>query len=396
MIERHLKTELIEAIQFLPAVAVLGPRQVGKTTFVKQIVTELKRTSVYLDLEYTPDHDKLRQPDLYFREHEQELVILDEVQRVPDLFPLLRAMIDQHRVPGRFLLLGSASPDLLRTSSETLAGRILYLEMQPFTIRELADYPSVFPAHWLRGGFPDAFLAPTNRFSQLWMRGFVQTYIERDLPNLGLSASPVLMRKLLTMLAHLNGSMLVYADLANALDVTLPTVIRYIDFLENAFLIRRLKPYFVNTGKRLIKSPKVYIRDTGLLHFLLGITDFDGLLAHPGIGNSWEGYVIQQIIANLNEATEPYFYRTKDKAELDLVLVKNGVVVLTAEIKFSNSPSLSRGNTVAMTDLAAPTNLIITPQVEAYWLNATWRVCNLEQMWPYLQAAGVLREGGSE
>jgi uncharacterized protein len=390
MIARHLKAELLDVLQFLPAVAVLGPRQVGKTTFVKQIMAEIDKPSVYLDLEYTADRDKLRQPDLYFREHENELVILDEVQRVPDLFPMLRAMIDQHRVPGRFLLLGSASPNLLRTSAETLAGRVLYLEMHPFDSREVADITPVFPTHWLRGGFPDAFLAPETRFSQLWMRGFVQTYIERDLPALGLTASPVLMRNLLGMLAHLHGGMLVYADLANALDISLPTVIRHIDFLENAFLIRRLKPYFVNAGKRLVKSPKVYIRDTGLLHFLLGIADFDGLMAHPNIGNSWEGYVIQQLIANINDATQPYFYRTKDKAELDLVLVKNGVVALTAEIKFSNNPAISRGNTLAMNDLLAPVNLIITPQADDHWLNANWRVCNFQQMWPYLRQAGVL------
>ncbi len=391
MIERQLKTELIDAIHYLPAVAILGPRQVGKTTFVKQIATQLDRPSIYLDLEYTADWDKLRQPDLYFREHENELVILDEVQRVPDLFPLLRVMIDEHRVPGRFLLLGSASPELLRTSAETLAGRILYLEMHPFDVCEIAHITPVFPNHWLRGGFPDAFLAPAARYAQLWMRGFIQTYIERDLPALGLTASPVLMRNLLGMLAHLHGSMLVYADLANALDVSLTTIIRYVDFLENAFLIRRLKPYFVNAGKRLVKSPKVYIRDAGLLHHLLGIENVDGLMAHPIIGNSWEGYIIQQIIANLNDATQPYFYRTKDKAEVDLVLVKNGAVVLAAEIKFSNSPTLSRGNTVAMNDLLAPQNLIITPQADDYWLNTNWRVCNFQQMWSSLRQAGVLK-----
>jgi uncharacterized protein len=392
MIERQLKTDTLETLGYLPAVAILGPRQVGKTTFVKQIATQLGRSSVYLDLEYTADRDKLRQPDLYFREHKNELVILDEVQRVPDLFPLLRVMIDEHRVPGRFLLLGSASPELLRMGAETLAGRILYLEMHPFDVRELAHITPVFPHHWLQGGFPDAFLAPQARYARIWMRGFVQTYIERDLPALGLTASPVLMRNLLGMLAHLHGSILVYADLANALDVSLPTVIRYVDFLENAFLIRRLKPYFVNAGKRLVKSPKVYIRDTGLLHHLLSIDDFDGLMAHPVIGNSWEGYIIQQVIANLNDATQPYFYRTKDKAEVDLVLVKNGVVVLTAEIKFSNNPSLSRGNTVAMNDLSAPQNLIITPQADDYWLTTNWRVCNFQTMWPYLQQAGVLNQ----
>lgn len=392
MIIRSIEKELLESLSYLPAVAVLGPRQVGKTTLVKSIMSKLNKPAIYLDLEYFADQDKLKiAPDLYFQEHQNEVVILDEIQRMPELFPLLRSMIDQNRQAGRFILLGSASPDLLRQSSETLAGRIIYLEMQALHYQEINSIFS-YKEHWLRGGFPDALLAPNEKALDFWFRGFVQTYIERDLPNLGLSASPELMRNMLRMLTNVQGGMLNYTDLSDSLNISQPTVKTYIDFLESAFLIRRLKPYFINISKRLVKSPKLFFRDTGILHYLMGIQNFEGLQGNIGIGNSWEGYVIQQIIANLKNDVEPYFYRTKDKAELDLVLVQNTLVKVTIEIKYGNSPNISKGNTMAINDLGAKLNLVVTPQADDYWHHANLRVCSISTVWGYLRNEGLLNE----
>ena len=392
MILRSIEKEVLEGLNYLPVVAILGPRQVGKTTLVKDLMTKLEKPSVYLDLEYFADLEKLRAaPDLYFQEHQNEVVILDEIQRMPELFPLLRAMIDQNRQPGRFILLGSASPELLRQSSESLAGRIIYLEMQPLHYQEI-NRQIPYQQHWLRGGFPDALLAPNDKAVDFWFRGFVQTYIERDLPNLGLSASPHIMRNMLRMLSNVQGGMLNYTDLSDSLNLSQPTVKTYIDFLESAFLIRRLKPYFANLGKRLVKSPKLFFRDTGILHYLMGIQDMDGLQGNIGLGNSWEGYVIQQIIANLKSDVEPYFYRTKDKAELDLVLVQNTEVKVTVEVKYGNLPNISKGNTLAINDLSAKLNLIVTPQADDYWHHTNLRVCNISTVWQYLSNEGLLNE----
>ena len=392
MILRSIEKEVLEGLNYLPVVAILGPRQVGKTTLVKDLMTKLEKPSVYLDLEYFADLEKLRAaPDLYFQEHQNEVVILDEIQRMPELFPLLRAMIDQNRQPGRFILLGSASPELLRQSSESLAGRIIYLEMQPLHYQEI-NRQIPYQQHWLRGGFPDALLAPNDKAVDFWFRGFVQTYIERDLPNLGLSASPHIMRNMLRMLSNVQGGMLNYTDLSDSLNLSQPTVKTYIDFLESAFLIRRLKPYCANLGKRLVKSPKLFFRDTGILHYLMGIQDMDGLQGNIGLGNSWEGYVIQQIIANLKSDVEPYFYRTKDKAELDLVLVQNTEVKVTVEVKYGNLPNISKGNTLAINDLSAKLNLIVTPQADDYWHHTNLRVCNISTVWQYLSNEGLLNE----
>lgn len=390
MITRSIETEILESLSYLPAVAILGPRQVGKTTLVKSLMTKLNKPSVYLDLEYYVDQDKLKvAPDLYFQEHENEIVILDEIQRMPELFPLLRSMIDKNRQAGRFILLGSASPSLLRQSSETLAGRIIYIEMQGLHYQEIAPDIS-YQQHWVRGGFPDALLAPNDKMADFWFRGFVQTYIERDLPNLGLAASPALMRNMLRMLTNLQGGMLNYTNLSDSLNISQPTVKSYINFLESAFLIRTLKPYFTNISKRLVKSPKLFFRDTGILHHLMGIQNLEGLYGNIGIGNSWEGYVIQQIIANLKSDVEPFFYRTKDKAELDLVLVQNTQVKVTIEIKYGNSPNISKGNTLAIEDLGAKLNLIVTPQADDYWYRSNLRVCNISTVWQYLRNEGLL------
>ena len=263
--------------------------------------------------------------------------------------------------------------------------------MQPLHYQEI-NRQIPYQQHWLRGGFPDALLAPNDKAVDFWFRGFVQTYIERDLPNLGLSASPHIMRNMLRMLSNVQGGMLNYTDLSDSLNLSQPTVKTYIDFLESAFLIRRLKPYFANLGKRLVKSPKLFFRDTGILHYLMGIQDMDGLQGNIGLGNSWEGYVIQQIIANLKSDVEPYFYRTKDKAELDLVLVQNTEVKVTVEVKYGNLPNISKGNTLAINDLSAKLNLIVTPQADDYWHHTNLRVCNISTVWQYLSNEGLLNE----
>lgn len=390
MITRKIAENIIEGLEIFPVVAILGPRQVGKTTLVKQMMANLEKPSIYLDLEYFADSNKLKEPDTFFTEHSDKTIILDEIQRMPELFPLLRSIIDQDRRNGRFILLGSASPNLLKESSETLAGRILYLEMHSIQYNEIDTEVTDYKALWIRGGFPTPLLAHKQRAAELWQNSFVQTYVERDLPAMGLAASPILARNLLRMISHMNGGLLTYSDLANSLNVSMPSIKTYLNYLENAFLIRRLEPYFINIGKRLVKSPKIYIRDSGLIHFLLGIQNFDQILGHPSLGSSWEGFVIQQIIANLAIGVEPYFYRTKDGAELDLLLVKYGVIEAAIEIKFGSSPAISRGNTQAWADLQAKQNLIITPETEDYWYKNDVRVCNLKSMWGYLRKSGLL------
>lgn len=389
MFKRYLIESFDRALTYFPAIAILGPRQVGKTTLVKTLSGSYPKEVVYLDLEYIADQRRLQQPDLFFQANQERLIVLDEIQRMPELFPLLRSMIDQYRVPGRFVLLGSASPDLLKNSSETLAGRIVYLELSPLHLLEVQptyDYRT----HWLRGGFPNALQAPDQDLWQLWMDSFIQTYVQRDLPDLGLPASPATTRNLLTMLAGNQGGQLNYADLARSLDVSVPTVQHYVNFLENAYLIRRLPPFFINIGKRLVKAPKAFVRDSGLIHRLTGIDTFNTLAGSLLLGGSWEGYVVQQVASRLATDITPYYYRTQNGAELDLVLVKGGKPVVALEIRYSNAPSLTRGNTQAISDLGIDQTLVVTPEADGYWLRKDVRVCSILGVWTVLQEMGVL------
>ena len=271
-----------------PAVALLGPRQVGKTTLALEVAKS--RPSVYLDLESSSDLHKLSDPELYLREHAKELVILDEIQRLPNVFPVLRGLIDRARREGRgagqFLMLGSAAPDLLRQSSETLAGRIAYAELTPFTVTEVEDLDRL----WIRGGFPESFLAPSEPASGRWRRDFIRTYLERDIPQLGARIAAETLRRFWTMLAHHQGGLLNAASLARGLAVDGKTIANYLDLFVDLLLVRRLSPWHSNVGKRLVRSPKIYIRDTGLLHQLLGLSDRESLLGHPVVGGSWEGF----------------------------------------------------------------------------------------------------------
>lgn len=375
MIQRNILKYVIELLSEFPAVAITGPRQAGKTTLIKSISKILPVNCLYIDLENPRDEIKLSDPVLFFENNQDKCIIIDEVQRRKDLFPILRAMIDQDRRPARFLLSGSASPDLIRDSSESLAGRIFYIELSPFHSSELPE--SSQKVQLLRGGFPNAFLAVSDRMSALWREGFLQTYVEKDLPLLGLPLSPAESRRLLRMLAHLNGQLLNYSAIANALGLSSPSVKKYIHFLEHAYLIRLLEPCSGNGAKRLIKSPKIYLRDSGLLNTLLGISSFNDLLGHPSAGSIWEGYVLEQIRSILPYNSSLCFYRSSHGAELDIIITLPKGNKLAAEVKFSSAPSLSRGNFEAMKELDTSLLHVIVPSGEEYWLKQNVQVLGL-------------------
>lgn len=379
MITRNIESQFIESLAFFPSVALLGPRQVGKTTLVRGLMNRLEKPARYFDLENPSDYARFQNDrGLLLESLQHETLILDEIHRLPDLFPQLRGLIDQHREPGRFVFLGSASYDLLKNTSESLAGRIEYLEMTPFLLRELPGV--VVERHWFRGGFPQSYLAPSDSLQQRWFNSFMTTYIEKDLPQLGMTAAPALMSRLLTMLGHWQGQLMNYSTVANSLAIAKSTVVNYVDFLERALLIRRLQPFFVNVGKRLTKSPKLYIRDSGMLHHLLRLPDYPALLGHPVAGGSWEGYVIEQILSLLPWQQMPYFYRTADGAELDLIVVSGLEVKVAIEIKLSNAPTLNRGTTTALQDLGNPPLLVVTPGSDDYPIRPNAWVCSVSTL----------------
>jgi predicted AAA+ superfamily ATPase len=336
---------------------------------------------VYFDLESPTDFRKFYDPELFLQDYEDTCVIIDEVQRLPELFPLLRSLVDKKRKPARFLLLGSASPDLVKGVSESLAGRISYLEAHPFHILELADKKNILQKHWFRGGFPDAWLAKNDDYHFQWVDGFVRTFVERDLNTLfGTTFSPQTMFRLWRMLAHYHGDIWNAQSFAKGLDISPTTVNRYVDFLEGAFMLRKLQPYYVNSKKRLVKAPKVYLRDSGILHYLLDIQNFKTLKAHPSVGYSWEGYVIEQIVSTLPRTVQPFYYRTHNGSEIDLVLVKGIKPVATIEIKNTLSPTISRGMLESIKDLKAKNNFIVTPQESlSYPLSKSIVVSGLKQ-----------------
>lgn len=390
-VPRLISTSIIRYLDSFPCVALLGPRQVGKTTTVKTLQMQLQKESIYLDLESDEDLQKLLYAEQYLNERQDKLIIIDEVQRNPQLFPLLRAVIDKKRTNGRFILLGSASPELMAKSSETLAGRIAYLELHPFSYPEISSQ-FLFDGLWLKGGFPEVFLQPDLSLSFEMKLQFIQTYMERELPLLGLSASPFLLRNLLRMVAHSQAQILNYSELSKALGVEVNTIKRYLDYFENAFLIRRLSPYFFNSKKRIIKSPKIFIRDTGILHTLFNVESKEDLDGFIGKGSSWESFVVQQIIALLRPGVNPFFYRTQDGTELDLVLVKGVQPVLGIGIKLSNSPTLTRGLTIASQDLGNISIFVVTHSVsEDYNYSDNIKVTSFERVFNYLKQFNLIR-----
>lgn len=377
LFKRYLRTAIIKRLKHFPVVGIVGSRQTGKTTLAKQIIPELEKEAIYLDLESAGDLSKLENPEFYFSQHTDKCVIIDEIQNRPDLFPLLRSVIDKDRITGRFMILGSASPVLLRQSSESLAGRISYVQLHPLNFLELEGKIKMTD-HWFRGGYPLSLLNPEVEMSGIWLDDFITGYILRDLPALGLPANPVLTRRLWIMLCHLNGQVLNHTEIAKSLQISSPTVKTYLDFFENSFLIRRIPPFFINIKKRLIKSPRVYLTDTGILHRLLNVLSFEDLQAHPVIGASWENYVINQIITLADPKVELNFYRTRDGNEIDLVFVKSLIPVATAEIRFTSALSLTAGNTIAINTIGAKMNFIITPSSDDYLIRETVRVCSLD------------------
>ena len=370
---RYIWTLLQEYLDLFPAVGIVGPRQVGKTTLVQNLTLEKER--LYLDLEKSSDRAKLSDPELFLKAHKDKTVILDEIQMMPELFAELRSLIDEKREPGRFIILGSASPELIRKSADSLAGRIGYLELTPFHLGEL-EYDDM-DRLWIRGGFPLSYLAASERSSRLWRENFIKTYIERDLGLLGLNTDPYLVERFWRMLAHAQGGLLVSENFAKALGISRPTVNKYLEFLHGSFMVRLLQPYFPNVKKRLVASPKVYIRDSGILHSLTGIDSYEDLINQLLVGNSWEGFVIEQICNVLGDEYEFYFYRTHQGAECDLLLIRSGKVKYAIEIKNTLSPKISKGFRISMEDTKAENGILLSRIQDSYPLYANIQAMGL-------------------
>lgn len=370
MLDRILTPTLLDALAHSPAVALLGPRQTGKMTLALEAAKATGRPYLYLDLESEQDRAKLAQAELYLSDHVDKLLILDEVHRAPGLFPILRGLIDRNRREGRsagnYLLLGSASLDLLKQSGETLAGRIAYLELAPFTLQETRHLPP--DTLWLRGGFPESLLAPSNARSLRWRQDFIRTYLESDIPQFGQRIAAETLRRFWGMLAHHQGCLLNTAQFARNLGVDAKTAASYLDLLVDLLLVRRLPPWHANLGKRLVKSPKVYVRDSGLVHALLAIPDKETLLAHPVLGQSWESFVVENLLNYAPEGVHGYFYRSNGGAEIDLLMCWPNGELWAVEIKRSLTPKLERGFHAACADLKPARKLVIYPGEESYRL----------------------------
>ena len=362
-IKRIAEKELLENLNEFPAVAILGPRQCGKSTLSRMILEKVDKEIIYVDADRPSDRNKLQDAELFFDLHKDKLICIDEIQRLPDIFQIIRSDIDINRQNGRFLLLGSASKDLIRQSSETLAGRIIYEQLTPFlfpeisTKKELNDY-------WLKGGFPLSLLTNTDKSSYNWRNSFIQTFLERDIPQLGFNIPAETLRRLWQMIAHWHGQIVNYSSIGNSLGISHTSVRNYLDLLSETFMIRLLQPYAKNVGKRLIKSPKVYIRDPGVLHCLLQVFSFDDLMGHPVFGASWEGIVIENLIS-LSPKWNYSYYRTSNGAELDLVLTF-GQKTIAVECKATKSPQLTRGFWNASEDIKPDETWIVAPVTDSY------------------------------
>lgn len=375
MIKRYLKKQLIESLKEFPAVAILGPRQCGKSTLAKMIINELADV-VYIDVEKPSDRIKLSDPEIFFELNRSKLICIDEIQRLPEIFQVLRSEIDIKRSNGRFLILGSASKELIKQSSESLAGRIIYNQLTPFQFNEIEQSNSLHK-YWSRGGFPSSLLATSEKSSYTWRNSFIQTFVERDIPQLGFSFPAETIRRLWQMLAHYHGQLLNLSTLGNSLGLSHTTVRNYIDLLSETFMVRVLKPFHTNIGKRLVKSPKVYIRDHGILHTLLQLANFEQILGHPVFGASWEGLVIENLITIADYWT-PSFYRTSAGAEIDLILTF-GNKTIAIECKATKTPRLTRGFWNAIEDIKPSEIWIVAPIEEEYPLKKDVWVLPLNQ-----------------
>jgi predicted AAA+ superfamily ATPase len=377
-IPRRIAVDLQYSLNNFPITALLGPRQCGKSTLAKHIV-DGRANTLYLDLERPSDLRKLDDPEFFFQINQDKLICIDEVQMGPELFPILRVAVDDNRIAGRFLILGSASQDLIRQSSETLAGRIHFLELSPFNYDELvaARYTDSI-LMWSRGGFPEAILSDSEKYSFQWRVDFIRSFLERDIPQFGFSIPAITMRRFWTMIAHYHGQLLNSSKLAQSLGVSNPTIRKYIDIMEQTFMVNILPPFITNLKKRLIKSPKIYIRDSGILHALLEIENSEDLLGHPIAGASWEGWCIEQILSLMSD-WRASFYRTASGEEIDLIL-QRGQKLLAFEFKLSVAPKVSRGfaNTL---ELLQPNYVwIVAPVQEGYQKSRNVKVASIREL----------------
>jgi uncharacterized protein len=380
---RLITTKIEQKLQQMPGVVILGPRQCGKSTLAKAIISTIKG-AVYVDLERPSDVNKLQDPEAFFTLNRDHLICLDEIQRVPELFPVLRSVMDENKRNGQFIILGSASPDLIQQSSETLAGRIASFELTPFLIKEVSDERNIQTLRrlWLRGGFPRSYLAANEHQSFEWRLDFIRTFLERDIPQLGFRTPAKTMERFWSMCAHLHGQLLNSSKLGESMGVSHHTIRSYVDMLEQVFVLRVLRPYEPNLKKRIVKAPKIYIRDSGLLHALLGIESHNDLLGHPVYGASWEVFVLEHILP-LVPAWKASFYRTSSGVEIDLILEK-GAHRIAVECKGSTAPQVQQGFWNAVDDLALHDVWIIAPVKEAYPIEQRVRVAPLHHLIEHL------------
>jgi predicted AAA+ superfamily ATPase len=375
LIDRNIEAFVNENLNVFPAVVILGPRQCGKSTLVKMLYQN-SDSCLYLDLQNLDDLNKLSEPMLFFQANQDVTICLDEIQLAPELFSVLRSEIDRNRRPGRFILLGSASQDLMQKTSESLAGRVGLIELTPFTIKEIEQNVNFeLNKFWLRGGYPDSYLASSEQGSVLWRENFLRTYVERDIPQLGFQIPALQLRRLLTMCAHNQGQLFNSSKLGESLGVTYQTIRRYIDLMDQTFIIRSLLPFEKNVKKRLVKSPKIYVRDSGLLHRLLQVDDFNSLMGNPVFGASWEGFVIENIISTLRDCKFS-FYRSAAGDELDL-LIEKGLRTIAVECKASSAPQVTKGFWNAIETIKPDKTYIVAPVSASYPLRNDVEVCGL-------------------
>jgi predicted AAA+ superfamily ATPase len=384
-IKRFITPKIKQKLENMPGVVVLGPRQCGKSTLAKAIISEIGG-AVYLDLERPSDVSKLRDPEAFFTLNSDKLICLDEIQKVPELFPVLRSVMDENKQNGQFIILGSASPDLIKQSSETLAGRISYFELTPFLLREVSEdhHLKTVRRLWLRGGFPRSYLASNEKESFEWRLDFIRTFLERDIPQLGFRTPAKTLERFWRICSHLHGQLLNSSKLGESMGVSHHTVRSYVDMLEQSFVLRILQPYESNLKKRMIKSPKIYIRDSGILHALLGIENHNDLLGHPVYGASWEGVVIENILSLLPN-WKASFYRTSSGSEIDLILEK-GNKHLAIECKASTSPNLNRGFWNAVSEIRFQEVWVVAPVKEVYPIEKGVMVAPPHQLIEHLMA----------